>query len=390
MLGSVSKQFGALEGPRKARAFSAVAVAAVLVATLWPLNPFPRTRNGVTWLRGTSGLMFGRPSLIVSEEVVEPLEINGSQSYTLELLLRPASMKSSRTILAFYSPTRTRQLEVWQWRNGLLVTHDAHVESDKTQAIKFDVDHVFHPGKLVLVAISSGRNGTTVYVDGQPTQSFPRFEISRSDLFGEIVLGTSPVRYDPWNGEMKGFAIYAKELTPRKASEHYRSWTDLNSHPADQDAALALYTFKEGAGTEIHNEVTSGPNLRIPSTFSVPHKAFLKSPLQEFSANRSYAHDVAANIAGFVPLGLVVCSYLAWTGTRGKAILITISFCGMLSLTIEVLQYYIPTRGSGITDIMTNTLGATLGAVLVQSSFVRRPMQKIGLIPTDQSATQVE
>jgi VanZ family protein len=388
MLGSVNKQFGALEGPRKAKAFSAVAVAAVLLATLGPLNPFPR--NGVTWLRGTSGLMFGRPSLVVSEKVVEPPETNGSQSYTLELLLRPASMKSSRTILAFYSPTRTRQLQVWQWGNGLLVTHDAHIESDTTQAIKFDVDHVFHPGKLVLVAVSSGRNGTTVYVDGQPTQSFPRFEISRSDLFGEIVLGTSPVRYDPWNGEMKGFAIYAKELTPRKASEHYRSWTDLNGPPADLDAALARYTFKEGAGTEIHNEVTSGPNLRIPTNFSVPHKGFLQSPVQEFRASWKYAYEVATNIAGFVPLGLVVCSYLAWTRTRGKAILITISFCGMLSLTIEVLQYYIPTRGSGITDTMTNTLGATLGAVLVQSSLVRRPMQRIGLIPTDQSATQVE
>ena len=40
--------------------------------------------------------------------------------------------------------------------------------------------------------------------------------ISRSDLFGEIVLGTSPVRYEPSNGEMKGFAIYAKELSPER------------------------------------------------------------------------------------------------------------------------------------------------------------------------------
>ena len=385
MLGSVNRQFGALEGPRKAKAFSAVAVAAVLLATLWPLNPFPR--NGVTWLRGTSGLRFARASLVVSEEVVEPLEGNGSQSYTLELLLRPASMKSLRTILAFYSPARTQQFQVWQWGNGLLVTHDANVESDETQAIKFDIDHVFHPGKLVLIAVSSGRNGTTVYLDGQPAQSFPRFEISSNELLGEIVLGTSPVRSDPWNGEMKGFAIYAKELTPREAFEHYRSWTDLNSRPADLDAALARYTFKEGAGTEIHNEVTSGPNLRIPANFSVPHKEFLQSPVQEFRASWKYAHELAANIAGFVPLGLVICSYLAWTRTRGKAILITTSFCGMLSLTIEVLQYYIPARGSGITDIMTNTLGAALGAVLVQSSLVRGPMQRIGLIPTDQCAT---
>ena len=86
------------------------------------------------------------------------------------------------------------------------------------------------------------------------------------------------------------------------------------------------------------------------------------------------------NIAGFVPLGLILCAYLAWTRNRWKAILISTLACGILSFTIELLQYYIPGRFSGMTDIITNTLGAALGAVLVETSVVRHVLKRMNLI----------
>lgn len=365
---------------KRAKAVCALAVLAVLGATLWPFNPCPE--NGVRWLRGANGLKFERAGLVVSSQLLRPPETKAAESYSLELLLSSDNVKSARTILAFYAPTRPRQLLVRQWTDGLLVTHDVTVEHDKTKTIKFDVDHVFRPGRIVLVTISSGPNGTTVYIDGQAEESFPRFKIARSELSGEIVLGTSPVTYNPWRGEIRGLAVYSKQLTPESAFRHYQEWTGPGEHPPDLDGAIARYAFNEAGGREVRNEVASGPNLEIPSTFSVPHKGFLLSPVKEFKADWNYAVDVGMNITGFVPLGLVVCSYLAWTKTRWKAMLYTVIACGTLSLMIEVLQYYVPRRNSGTTDIITNALGAALGAVIAQSSVVRKILSRIQLIPS--------
>jgi hypothetical protein len=104
--------------------------------------------------------------------------------------------------------------------------------------------------------------------------------ISQSDLGGQIVMGTSAVDYDTWRGELRGLAIYSKELTPAEVLRHYRGWTDGRGvDPPDLDGAIARYAFTEGAGRDIY-AVVSGPDLEIPKRFGVPHKALLMSAVK--------------------------------------------------------------------------------------------------------------
>ena len=73
--------------------------------------------------------------------------------------------------------------------------------------------------------------------------------------------------------------------------------------------------------------------------------------------------DVPRNIIGFVPLGFAACGFFPCGGTKHRAILLTILLGATTSLGIEVLQAFIPYRESGLTDVITNTLGTAVGAL---------------------------
>jgi hypothetical protein len=357
---------------KRAGILCVIAIFAVLCATQWPFNPWPA--NKVAWLPDGNGLRFGRAGLVVSEG---PLRLAhdapARNSCSVELLLRPASGRVSDTILGFYVPDSPAHLLVRQWTDGLLVTHDTVDAAGKTRQTKFDVDHALQTGRLLLVTITSGPTGTVVYRDATHVQSFPKFTISASELLGQIVLGTSPVDYRPWVGEIHGLAIYSKELSPAEVASHYANWTAAQPMQlGGEEAAIARYRFSERAGSAIHNDVVAGPNLRIPASFNVPHKPMLKSALKEFEMNRLYFKDVIENIAGFIPLGIILCVYFSLTRPRFQAVFLATLAGALLSLVIEVLQAYIPSRGSGTTDVITNTMGALIGAALGNPNLVRK------------------
>jgi glycopeptide antibiotics resistance protein len=127
----------------------------------------------------------------------------------------------------------------------------------------------------------------------------------------------------------------------------------------------------------MHNAVATGPDLEIPKRFTVLHKTMLRSVFEEFDPSWNYLDDLLRNIAGFMPVGFIFGAYFLLARSRFHAILYATLAGGALSFVVEVLQAYIPPRGSGVTDIITNTLGSALGAVLARPALVEGILRKL-------------
>ena len=66
--------------------------------------------------------------------------------------------------------------------------------------------------------------GTAIYADGALVKS-SKLRFSSQELTGQIVIGNAPATTYNWSGQLKGLAIYDRELTADEVSQHYENWT---------------------------------------------------------------------------------------------------------------------------------------------------------------------
>jgi hypothetical protein len=342
-------------------AICAFVLLGMLVAGLWP---FHAPRNAVSWLGTGNGLLFGKHGSIVSASPFKARAGQGDNSCSLQIWLEPSRIDSGAggMILAFYSPERkVAPFALRQWRGGLVLAHEGQRSSGKTEVY---VGNVLSSQKPVLVTITSGEAGTATYADGRLVKRVANFAISNQDLSGQFVIGNSPTTAYSWSGELKGLAIYDRELSAAEVSQSSVDWTKgIRLDSANDEGAAARYLFDEGNGNLVRNQVDPSTNLLIPERFFVLHAEFLERPWDEYRPGWRYWEDIAVNVVGFIPLGFVFYAYLFQVRQAKHPAALTIALGFAVSLTIEVLQAFLPTRDSGMTDLVTNTFGTALGVM---------------------------
>jgi VanZ family protein len=280
-------------------------------------------------------------------------------------------------ILSFYDSAGITFF-VGQWKSHLIIRSriSRGIETKKPYKTiegyrEVGLHHVFPPGKTTILAITSHHAGTTVYVDGAAAKHYEGFTLLHETVNpgAHLVLGNAPTGTQQWSGVISGLALYAHLLSARDVLDHSEAWLDRRPYKSGPTGdPLCLYLFNEGTGNVILDHTAQGKNLVMPADFILLQKTFLSLPKADYFTRWSSMQDIAVNAAGFVPLGVLLSLILSRTAgwSRRRTLPVTLLSGLCVSLSIELVQAYIPGRDSSLVDLITNTVGAGAGALVAR------------------------
>jgi VanZ family protein len=331
-----------------------ILVPAIAIACFWP---FAAPRNSAAWADGGHAVAFDRHGILVGPD---PLLHDGpaDSGCTLELWVEPDRVNLKGAIFATYSAANPRLLTIEQYNDAVAVRSVAPGAPARTGGAQLYADGVFAAHRPVHLTVTSAQGAAKVFVNGIVRRAVPDFGVCRALFTGRFVVGTATQTDYDWRGKIAGIAVFDRALDLREIQEDYKTWP---SHPdssfLNKVGVAAFYRFDKTTG--LRDLVSRSASFDIPDRFFVPAKRRLSLPSFDNHI------DILANIIGFMPLGFTLCGYLSFRSGKLTSVLIAVLFCSLFSLLIESLQWYLPTRDSDLTDVISNTTGAAVGAMLL-------------------------
>lgn len=355
---------------------SAAVLCTTLAAGLWPFS-FRHT-NEVRWKPEAGGLVFGNNGMVISQGRF-PGAAPG-RGGSIELWVEPGESWSTGTIFSFYERSEAPGIQVRQSGDDLLFSGSRRDGRGKSEPQDVFVDHVFRKGERVFIALVSAGHSLDFYVDGVLKKSVSDAALDGRDFTGTLIVANAYNEKLSWSGTVRGLALYDRALRPEEITEDYRSWRDKGRGAQNAVAAYSLFSFDGPVSDRLRNLGTKGPDLIIPKSYFVFEPGLLVPFWKEYRPGWQYAVDLTVNVFGLVPLGFCFAALLAWLKGRPRSLLYAALLGFLTSLTIEILQAFMPTRFSGMTDLVSNTLGAALGAWLYLNRASQCWLERNGLV----------
>lgn len=330
-----------------------------------------RFENGATWLKDEPGVRFNNDGLVFAWPFLKQADIDASleHGFSIDLSLKSTDHRRGNFdfILSIHDGKDRDQLLVGQWRSHIIMMNGDDY-NHKRKHPRISLDKAFQKDKPIFMTITTGKQGTRIYIDGQIAKTDSKLKLRLpSGENARLTLGNSVYGNNSWKGEIHGLALYGRVLTDHEAASHFDQWSAAKSFGfAKAHQPALLYTFEKGQGTHVQDLSGNDIHLEIPQKMRVLQRRILSVSWHNLELNRRLYADVVVNLVGFIPLGLVLFVTLSmYKGQLDKQVIVlSVLICFLLSLGIEIAQAWIPSRSSSLHDLVLNTAGGWLGTVI--------------------------
>lgn len=357
--------FTLLLKPRFQRILLVLILLVLLAAGLHPFRFVPK--NGVTWLPSSTGvLVHGHGEIVGQSPLAKANDLASadlSRGITIEFRVTPLTEDSDVKDLLSVYVSRTREpFAIESWEKKLIFGGIFRDAQGHRRFQHIGIDDVFSVGSRRFVTLTSGPDGSRIYLEGKLQHEFPGLALEAENFDGTLILGQTASGRQEWRGSFRALAFYLAELTPEQVAENFADWERGDWSALETRAReYVIFPFNNHGGGVIRKIGNLGSDLVIPRRMKPVDPIILEVPSGKDFADLS---DVSVNILGFIPFGTVLLLYLVstcrWSNWKAAAVTILLGF--LLSLAIELLQVLLPTRDSSLLDVVNNTIGTGIGA----------------------------
>jgi hypothetical protein len=308
-------------------------------------------------------------------------------------------------ILTFSQSDDDLNFMVGQWKDSLVFKVKA---DNKTMPVHFETEGILNKNEKASILIVFDGNELISYKDGAIKGRMKTGLMKFSHWNGSypLIIGSEADGMSTWQGTIYSIAVFDRAISPHDMGtlpSHIANlspvvWYDFQGQNENvagyrlrvnglekQHKALDWLTNKTNETNKTNQTAFNPPlnysptqhavvtdlgrgtpaDLTIPYYFKPYKKPVLEKVYVRWEGYRKNLLDIVINIAGFIPFGFLLSIYLTQKGlTFSKALLLSIVAGFVISLTIELLQYFLPTRTSSMPDLIANTVGTGIGTLL--------------------------
>ena len=330
--------------------------------------------NHVSWVSDKPGIRFEKYGIAYTRLGSRTMDrIDRKKEFSIIMTLQPRQLDNNGSghILTLHSGNDSNQLVIWQYFEHIIAMNDNdYAYRRRTGRVSAPIPT--SPAQEIYLSLTTGPGGTTLFFDGQVVSRNRSLRLEMpTGARTTLVLGNSVYGNGPWHGSVSGLALFDRELPPESISALYDAFLKTRSFSgAGKEDPCILYLFNEKEGVAVRDSMGGAAALFIPSSVFPLEKRFLTRSLDESGFTGNLAQDAFVNLVGFIPLGFFFSVVLWRHGIKRGSLYAayTAVFCFALSITIEVLQAWIPSRSSQFLDLALNTAGGLLGALLLRKA----------------------